>query len=152
MGAGMEEWKKSAGGGEGKRIAFISCSKKKLQFPCRARELYQGELFKKSFFYCLGRFDQIIILSAKYGALNIDQIIEPYECSLNHFTKIQRVVWAVKVEAQLKEMKVWADEKYFFTGRRYCEFFIGHKPLSGLSLGRQLEWFAGKARKKGFFI
>ena len=76
-----------------KRIAFIGCSKKKKSSPCIAEKLYQGELFKKSLKYCLQeKFDEIFILSAKYGILSLSDIISPYEKTLNNFSKIESLV------------------------------------------------------------
>jgi cytoplasmic iron level regulating protein YaaA (DUF328/UPF0246 family) len=129
------------------RIAFISCSKTKLGYPAPACKLYQGTLFKKSLKYCTDNFDVVYILSAKYGLLELNQIIEPYEETLNNKTKIERKIWSEKVKKQIQEKQIHGVF-WFFTGEKYHEFFTGEKPLSGLSLGRCLSWF--NHQKKGF--
>ena len=66
-----------------KNVVLVSCSKTKLQHPDKARNLYQGRNFKKCLKYAeLLNPDFIFILSAKYGLLELDTVIEPYELTL----------------------------------------------------------------------
>lgn len=124
-----------------KRYAFLACCKSKKSSPCPARELYQGELFKKSLTYVLFQsFDGVFILSAKYGLLELDQVIRPYNLTLKTFSKRQRKEWSDKVKNQLLSKNI-VGEFWFFTGYFYREFFDGVFPLKGLSLGNQLRWF-----------
>lgn len=65
---------------------FISCSKSKLDKPCKAQEMYSpSDIFTKRFTYArkVTSRDKIFILSAKYGLLRLDDVIEPYELFLN---------------------------------------------------------------------
>ena len=131
-----------------KRIAFIGCSKRKKSSPCIAEKLYQGELFKKSLQYCQQeKFDEIYILSAKYGVLSLDEMVSPYEKTLNTFSKSERIEWSDMVKAQLIERKI-VGEYYFFCGNNYHEYFVGNKPLLKLSLGFQLQWFSSRLNNK----
>ena len=124
-----------------KRYAFIACSKRKKSSPCRAKEFYQGELFKKSLYYCLShQFDNTFILSAKYGLVALDQVLEPYDLTLKNLSKRERWGWSQKVKLQLHECGI-VGEFWFFTGVFYREFFDGVFPLEGLTLGYQLKWF-----------
>ena len=60
-------------------LLLISCSKKKRQESCSARDLYQGNLFKKAqIFADLYNF-QTQIISSEYGLLSNEDIIMPYE-------------------------------------------------------------------------
>ena len=130
-------------------IAFIACSKTKHSAPCTAEQMYQGALFKKALKYCRLHFDQVYILSAKYGLLSTSQIIEPYEMTLNSMSKSERATWGRKVEAQLQVAGLINPQVlWFFTGKLYHEFFIGNKPLTGLSLGHQLKWFTDRLQKE----
>jgi len=132
-----------------KRIAFIGCSKRKKISPCQAKDLYQGELFKKSLRYCQQeKFDKIYILSAKYGLVSLSDIIQPYEKTLNTFTEDEKKNWSNKVKQQILEKNI-SGEFWFFCGSNYHKYFEGEKPLFGLSLGYQLNWFNRKL-KKGF--
>lgn len=131
------------------RIAFIACSKTKKRYPAPARELYQGSLFKKALRYTESEFNQVYILSAKYGLVSLDKVISPYEKTLNNMSVKERKKWAEIVLEQMEEEGLDdPSSHYFFTGSNYCEYFEGHKPLEGLSLGFQLQWFQGKLNEK----
>lgn len=132
------------------RYAFIACSKTKKSVPCKAREVYQGTLFKKSLQFVLSQsYTDVFILSAKYGLLELDQVIDPYELTLKTFSKSERREWASKVQNQISEKQI-SGEFWFFTGALYHEFFDGVFPLAGLALGRQLQWFDNRLQKNGF--
>lgn len=133
------------------QIAFIACSKSKKRIPDKARKFYQGSLFKKALCFCEARFDRIYILSAKYGLVGLDDVLSPYDLTLNRMTRPERLEWAEKVKRQIKE-KGLIGSFWFFAGERYSEFFEGKKPLQGLSLGRQLRWFNERLRVKGFNV
>lgn len=133
------------------KIAFIACSKTKKGYPTEARKLYQGALFKKALAYTEQHFDQVYILSALYGVVELTQVIKPYERTLDTMPAQERKEWAVKVKTQLKEKGLLKNELWFFTGRKYHEHFEGNKPLEGLScgrFGRQLQWFNQKLKQQ----
>jgi hypothetical protein len=129
------------------RIAFIACSKTKSAQSCRAKEFYRGELFKKALRYCSLHFSCIYILSAKYGLVELDQILSPYEETLNNKSRQQRAIWSNRVKQQMRYKQIEGSEFWFFTGKKYCEFFEGEKPLAGLSLGNQLRFFKDREEK-----
>ena len=64
------------------RIAIIGCSKSKQNYACRADEMYTGTIFIKSYNVAKQITDNVYILSAKYGLLKPDNIIEPYDLAL----------------------------------------------------------------------
>jgi hypothetical protein len=66
------------------KIGFISCTKKKKGFSCPSEEMYSiSPLFQKAYSYCKDHYDKVYILSAKYGLLKPDQVIDPYDQTLN---------------------------------------------------------------------
>lgn len=66
-------------------IVFLSCVKTKQDHRCRADEMYISPLFKLSLRYAQSLNPRkIFILSAKYGLLELNDIIDPYELTLNH--------------------------------------------------------------------
>ena len=72
-------------------IVFLSCGKTKAKHTCKACEMYQGDLFKKSFEYAKKLNPRkIYILSAKYKLLELDDVISPYELTLNTMNKEQQ--------------------------------------------------------------
>lgn len=135
-----------------RKIAFIGCSAKKAGFACPAKHLYRGEVFKKAWRYCTTEpFDLIFILSAKYGILSPDDVISPYNCSLNDMNKKDRQHWYDMVKVQMSGKKIMnADDiHYFFCGENYHKPFTGQKPLQGLSIGKSLAWFNVHTKTRG---
>ena len=145
----MEKRKKSPGECKA-MIAFVACSKTKSSRVCKARELYQGPLFKKAFYHAKKNYEYVYILSAKYGVLHPDDIISPYhnEKTLRTMTKNEREEWYQWVSNQMIKMEL-RPPYIFFTGELYYKnFFTGEKPLQNLTIGRQLRWFNQQSSKK----
>lgn len=130
-------------------IIFLSCVKNKNKYPCTARDMYISDLFKKSLSYAeqLSESTTIYILSAKYGLLELDQQIEPYELTLNTMNKKQRKEWADKVLIQCKDKDIsFDDEIIFLCGKKYREFLMkefknSKAPLEHLGIGKQLAFY-----------
>ncbi len=135
---------------------FISCVKSKKTKPSKASELYISSLFRYSFRYALSltRRDKIFILSAKYGLVKPDDIIQPYELTLNNMNKRQRQEWAYKVYKQLVQEGIDFDEEaIFLCGKKYREFLItkftnAKAPLKNLGLGEQLKFYREALNEK----
>lgn len=73
------------------KIAVINCGSVKKDYPCAAKEMYEdGRLFKKMREYVEQTYDHYYILSGKYGLLEPDQVIEPYEDVVFFVQKIFR--------------------------------------------------------------
>ena len=104
---------------------FISCSKSKLDKPCTAQEMYSpSDIFTKRFAYAkkVTSRDKIFILSAKYGLLRLDDVIEPYDLFLNDQSAEYKSKWAEKVIEQMQEQGIDFNEKaYFATNACYSE-------------------------------
>lgn len=83
------------------RVALIGCSSIKLDMPARARDLYQGNLFKLSVGWVERRpFDGWGILSAKHGLVMPDQVLAPYN---KQFDDRSVKLWAAQVSEQIAE-------------------------------------------------
>jgi hypothetical protein len=128
-------------------IALISCGKSKLSEPALAHRLYTGNLFQKSLAYARRRnADTIYILSAKYGLVEFDQLIEPYEKTLNRMSAADVARWAADVLTQLRARTDFtADRFIFLAGDKYRSLLIPHLkhvevPLEGLGFGKQLKF------------
>lgn len=69
--------------------------------------------------------DKYFILSGKYGLLELDEIIEPYNSPLNY--KIAKE-WANKVAKQLKDKRLDLenDEFVFFASPMYYKELVPH--------------------------
>ena len=127
-------------------IVLISCVKSKLDVPARAAELYTSTLFRLNLAYARQlQPDAIYILSAKYGLLELDQVIEPYEKTLNKMDEYDKRVWAMQVLASLRrKADLNSDRFIFLAGVNYRKYLVPHMahveiPLEGLALGQQLQ-------------
>lgn len=131
----------------GLRIALISCVSQKREGKHKARDLYVSDLFKKSFAYTSRNFDRVFILSAKYGLLNPDDLIESYNSTLNRFPEAKKKRWAAWVRSQLQKRINPDDTIYWFAGNNYRKYLKSmlpndqHEPLKGLAIGKQLAWY-----------
>ena len=128
-------------------IAFISCVKKKKMTPCAARELYSSDLFRKSLQYAEKHADKVYILSAKYGLLEPDDIIAPYEMTLKSMSVREQKRWAYSVYQKFIAKGGNPEESaVFLCGENYRKYLIlkfpnARVPLKGLSFGNQLKWY-----------
>ena len=137
-------------------IIFLSCVKNKNEYPCTARDMYISDLFKKSLTYAeqLSESATVYILSAKYGLLELDQHIEPYELTLNTMNKKQRREWADKVLMQCKDKDIsFNEEAIFLCGKKYREFLMDEfknstAPLAHMGIGEQLAFYKKEIYKK----
>lgn len=119
------------------RVGLVACSAQKLARAAPARELYQGDVFKKSVRW-MEHHDRVAewaILSALHGLVLPDQVLEPYECSLSSGDNRSRVEWAERTKAQILER--WGQDTVYMLllpghyvaatlGLRYREDVIAH--------------------------
>ena len=130
-----------------KKIILISCVKKKLNQKAKAKDLYISDLFKKSYRYAqLLKPDNIFILSAKYGLLEPEQVIEPYDETLNTKSSAEVREWSRKVTIALKEkIDLNNAEVIILAGSKYYKCLLSHisnykLPLGTLSFGPRLSF------------
>lgn len=128
---------------------FVSCVGKKKDFPCPARELYTSTWFVKARCYAESMGTPWYILSAKYGLVSPNQVIEPYDQTLNEMGKSERLAWANVVFSQILDIAPAIERVTFLAGLRYREnlssllFGKGIQifvPMDGLRIGEQLKW------------
>jgi hypothetical protein len=129
-----------------KRIVLISCVSKKLSHRAKAKDLYISTLFKLNLKYANKLSpDGIYILSAKYGLLNLDQEIDPYEQTLNNMRANEVKQWADRLIEQIRKAIVIEETDFvFLTGEKYRKYLIPYLssvqiPLKGLGIGKQLQ-------------
>lgn len=129
-----------------KQIVLISCVSKKLPYRAKAKDLYVSTLFKLNLKYANKlNPDGIYILSAKYGLLNLEQEIEPYEQTLNNMRAKKVKQWTSQVIEQIRKISsVDETEFVFLAGEKYRKYLLPHLnnvqiPLKGLRIGEQLQ-------------
>jgi len=138
-----------------KKIVLISCASKKKLEKAKAKDLYISLLFKLNLEYAKSlKPDKIFILSAKYGLLDLEEGIEPYDLTLNKIKDKEIKIWADKVLEQLKEkVDLKQDEIIFLAGEKYRKYLIpeikNYKiPLKNLGIGKQLKFLKEKNEKR----
>jgi len=137
------------------KIALVSCTKQKKEVPCSAEEMYMpSTLFKKITNYIKQTdIDDWYILSAKYGLLNKNTIISPYDVTLVKMNTEERKKWADRVGEELLSEFTNQTEIYFFAGEKYRQYLIPilensgfkcHVPLKGMQIGEQLQYLSNQ--------
>jgi cytoplasmic iron level regulating protein YaaA (DUF328/UPF0246 family) len=134
-------------------IVLVSCVKSKRRGPCKAGDMYISPLFQKMMAYARSLKPKcIFILSAKYGLLRPDEVIEPYEKTLKKMPSAERKQWAHKVVVELqKQCDLSKDTFVILAGSEYRENLVLHLtqyevPMEGLSFGQQLQWLDRQLR------
>ncbi len=90
------------------------------------------------------------ILSAKYGLVDPNSKINPYDKSMNSMPNRERIEWAEDVLRTLRPHIADIDTIYILAGQRYREFLIPKLHdyedvdicvlMEGLRIGEQLRW------------
>lgn len=133
-------------------IVLIACAAKKAPQRARARDLYCSPLFRLSLHYGESLLPYAInVLSAKYGLIDIDQVIDPYDLTLKDMRSSDVKAWGERVLASLRERyDLFADRFVFLAGATYRKYLtpeLTHYevPLEGLTIGRQLQWLTQRS-------
>lgn len=131
------------------KIALIGCTSRKQDYSCPAIEMYtKSNYFNLKLDYCKKiNVDKIFILSAKYGLLKPNTIIEPYNLHLKETPKEYMLEWSVNVLNDLKEKTdLENDEFIILAGNDYMRYLLEHipnnyNPVRGLGIGQQIKFF-----------
>ena len=134
-----------------KKVALVTCVSKKLKYTSPAQDLYISDWFRKASTYAQNVADEWYILSAKYGLINPNEMIEPYDETLNKATAVFRRVWASRVFDTLRPCLEAGDIVIMLAGVKYREHLISplyemgceaEIPMEGLRIGEQLSWLS----------
>jgi hypothetical protein len=130
-------------------VYLVSCVGKKQSRKARAKDLYTSDWFLKARRYVEATGCPWFILSAEFGLVDPDQLLEPYEKTLNAMPIADRRRWAHKVISQMSDRMRDAATVVFLAGQRYREGLSDHLrangitvevPMEGLRIGEQLAW------------
>lgn len=155
-------------------IALIGCGKQKRQHACQARELYTGPLFTACREWAEKNADAYWIASAKHLVVKPDQVLEPYDLSMqdldadtrrwrsrqiqNHFRSrwIEYCSFAMGpkgfiVATKTPRVVLLASQDYLFGFHEWKQRFPDDSfrfetPLAGKGIGKQLAWLTRSAR------
>ena len=126
-------------------IVFIGCGATKMKNACKARKMYVGNYVQLCLAYAqtFTTQDNIYILSAKYGVLPLEKVIEPYNKTLNNMNIEEKQDWKNMVIKQLEDIGINKDtEVVFICGTNYYtlleDYFTNYKlPLPKQGIGVQ---------------
>ena len=131
-------------------LYLVSCVNKKAPTPRKAKDLYDSPWFGKAKTYVESTKQRWFILSAKYGLVEPNCEIDPYDRSLNSMPIEERKEWAEDVSNELRLHIADIDTIYILAGQRYREFLVPKLrdyddvnicvPMEGLRIGEQLRW------------
>lgn len=127
------------------RIFLVSCVAGKRTQEVPAADLYTSPWFRKTRALVEATSEPWFILSAEYGLVTPNQVIGPYNRTLNMMKLAERCAWAERVQAQMELGLPEAQEVVVFAGSRYREGLLLYLearfdrvtvPMAGLSIGR----------------
>jgi hypothetical protein len=136
----------------GERVILVGCVKLKQDRPAPAKDLYRSTLWQRRRRYAEASGCLWLILSAKYGLLDPEKRIQPYDLALGQLSAKERRSWGDQVVRQLEDrlgaiagttFEVHAGAPYV----RSIEPGIVQSggrisaPLAHLGQGKQLAWY-----------
>lgn len=89
------------------------------------------------------------ILSAAYGLVEPDQVLQPYDQTLYDLPPRAREAWAYAIVTRIRELHPAPRKVIILAGdvyRRYLDHWLSRygyqieAPLAGLGIGKQLAW------------
>ena len=137
-------------------IALVGCVKRKAPGPARAGELYESALFRDRRGDVETRAARWFILSAKYGLVEPEDLIEWYDLDLSDLSRQERREWAAGVLATLRaklgdlagyRFEVHAGQSYFDFGLEaglVASRAAVNIPTRGLAYGLQRQYYIGR--------
>lgn len=139
-------------------VGLVGCVKSKLSRPAVARYLYTSPLFEGRRRWVEQTCDRWFILSALYGLVHPDEVLEPYDQELTSASPRARRAWSDRVLQQLQEALGDLQGLHFeiHAGSPYRDHGLVEGlasrgatvsiPAAGLSLGQQLALYGGGHR------
>jgi hypothetical protein len=131
------------------QVGLVACSRAKANHPVPARELYVSPLFRAASAYAERKYGsgRWLILSARYGRVDPDQVLAPNDLSLRQLTARQREAWGDRIAIELTDRLPAGTVLWFHAGALYRNAIapvVVHQvrsPLAGLRIGEQLAWY-----------
>jgi len=137
--------------GNKKKIVLISCVSEKLTYRAKAKNLYISPLFTKNLSYAHSMHpDAIYVLSSKYGLIDLEKEIDPYNLTLNTLSAGEIKAWANHVLQQLSQVSDLQNDHFIFlAGMNYRKYLLPsipsyEVPMEGLKIGKQLQFLSNR--------
>lgn len=126
-------------------LVLIGCGSAKHPYPCQAKDLYTGGLFRAHWTYASTLRATIRILSAEHGLVHPRTILAPYNTKLSTLPVKARKAWAERVGADIVAMVPPGGTIVVLAGSAYRAFQEHTQgrtifdPFEGLPLGKRLQ-------------
>lgn len=136
-------------------LFLVSCVKTKGPKPAKAKDLYISPWFQKARACVEKTGCGWRVLSARYGLVDPEEEIHPYEQTLNHMGARERRQWAEQVLEDVMPCLEGIETVVFFAGKKYREYLCPvllsravqvQIPMARLAQGKQLSWLNGCLR------
>lgn len=130
-------------------IVLIACCKQKAPAPCRVRDMYCSQLFRKSVAWAESHGYPWAVLSAKHFLLLPDDVIHPYDVTLSKMSLHNRKVWSRTMREIIS--RGFRNTRIIVLGgklyRDAASLRDHEAPLAGLGIGQQLKWLTENTAK-----
>jgi hypothetical protein len=131
---------------------LIGCVSRKAPTARAAKDLYRSELFSRRRAHAEARGLPWLIVSARYGCVDPDAVIDPYDVRLTDLNRGERKALAELIADQLERRFGALDSATFevHAGTEYMDVLTAGpgrrgahliNPLQGLRIGEQLHWY-----------
>jgi hypothetical protein len=107
------------------QVWVVACGKAKRDAATAARDLYTGDLTAKQIAFATSRGSMfggevpVLIASARYGLVDVDTVLDPYDVTLADFDADQLRLWTELVAAQAVERGIDQAQVHLLAGGRY---------------------------------
>lgn len=85
-------------------IAIIPCTNQKASDPGPAREVWIGAHFQLVLAHAEMFYDKVLVMSYKYGLIDPDFVIEPYNVDIRYAKAADKLKWWFALRTQIGEL------------------------------------------------
>ncbi|PLC47963.1 hypothetical protein CR159_20720 [Pollutimonas subterranea] len=106
-------------------VVLVSCGKRKLDVPAAARDLYVSERFRQARKFAELYGAEWFIISAKYGLVFPDQVLNPYDLDLNALPIRDKLTWGDRILSELSKNELLNQHLVVLASEVYSEILQG---------------------------
>ena len=85
-------------------VAVIPCTNQKTKIGGKARDVWAGAHFQLTLAHAERYYDKVLVLSYKYGLIDPDFIIEPYDINIKDSTTREKLEWWWSLRPQIEAL------------------------------------------------
>lgn len=86
------------------KVAIIPCTNQKSNISGPAREVWVGNNFQLTLAHAEIWYDEVLVMSYKYGLIHPEDKIEPYDINIYYASAGDRLKWWIKLREQIHEL------------------------------------------------